>query len=80
MRLRREGNTIGGFRYVSIDYGDTHRVSEGLKREKKNIDNREPSQCVLLHLLAGVQWGRMKLQQGTPEKQKLFLEVEEWRR
>ena len=72
--------TICEFHFVAIDYGDAIRVSEGLERETKNIEYKEPNQCVLLHLVAGMQWARMKRQHGIPEKYKVLLEVEEWRR
>ena len=68
------------FHFVATDYGDAIRLSEDLGRETKNIDNREPNRCVLLHLVDGMQWARMKRKQAIPEKQKVMLEVEEWRR
>ena len=71
--------TIGEFHFTAIDYGDTILASEVLKRETKNIDSTECNQCVLLHLVAGLQWVRMQRQQGIPEKRKVLLEVEEWR-
>ena len=69
---------IGEYPIVVIDFGDTGRVSEKIRGDTPNIDNREPNQCVVLHLVAGAQWDRTKRQQGIPEMQNVLLEVEEW--
>ena len=71
--------TIGEFPFVAIDFGDTFRASEQIRKETYNVENREANQCALLHLVAGAQWARTKRQQRIPEFQKVFLDAEEWR-
>ena len=54
--------TIGGFPFVAVDFGDTIRESEKIRREARNVESREANQCVLLHLVAGAQRIRVKRQ------------------
>ena len=70
---------VAEFPFVAIDFGDTARASGEIRRDAQNIANREPNQCVILHLADGAQRARMKRPQGIPEIQKVLRESEEWR-
>lgn len=52
---------------------------QDLYKETRNVGNREPNQCALMHLASGTKWKRMKRQQGIPDRKKALLEVGEWR-
>ena len=58
--------TVGGSPFIAIDFGDAIRASKKICQDAQNIDNLAPNQCLLLHLVAGVQWMRTKKQQGIP--------------
>ena len=60
--------------------GDTIRISDAIQKETKNLENRDPNQCVLLYRVAGTQSARTKRQQGAPVMQNEIFEAEEWRR
>ena len=70
--------SIGPLRYKALDYGDTIRVSERLRKATSNVEKVEINQCVLLHLVAGVMWNRNGRRLGIPELSKILSEAEEW--
>ena len=71
---------IGPLHFKSIDYGDTIRVSDRLRKATTNLNNDEENQCVLLHLVAGVMWRRNGRRLGIPELSKILAEMKsgEW--
>ena len=70
--------TIGEPSFIAVDFGDTIRVSKKTCRDALNIDIHEANQCLLLHLVAGVQWIREK-KHGIPVSSQVMQEDEEWR-
>ena len=71
--------TIGDFPFISLDFGDTIRASQESGQYALNVENTESNQCVLMHLVAGVQRGISKKQQGIPDKSRVTTEAKEWR-
>ena len=72
--------TIGYLHFRSVDFGDTIRLSERNRVCLENVAAQERNRCVLLHLVAGTQWGREGKKNGAPTLAKVMAETEEWRR
>ena len=70
--------SIGPLRYKAIDYGDTIRVTERLRKPTKNVNNAEANKCVLLHLVAGAMWGRNGRRLEIPDLSQILSGDEEW--
>ena len=70
--------SLGPLHFKAIDYGDTIRVSERLRKSTKNVTNDAENQCALLHLVDGVMWNRNGRRLGIPELSKILSATEEW--
>ena len=72
--------TIGEHHFAALDLCDAIRISDAIQKESENSENREPNQCVLLHLVAGTRWVRTKRQKGATVMKKVLFRAEERRR